>query len=114
MISHLDSEIFELFKNGKKDIEVRVNDEKRRTIKIGDKLILLKRPDEIEKIETDIIELKYFNNFVELVNYYPMERLYFENYTKDQFLNDLSKFYTEEEQIKYGVVAIIVKKQLTK
>ena len=76
--------------------------------------ILLKRPDDIEKIETDIIELKYFNNFVELVNYYPMERLYFENYTKDQFLNDLNKFYTKEEQIKYGVVAIILKKQLTK
>ncbi len=51
MIVHLDADIFEVVKNGTKCIEDRVNDEKRRKLKIGDKLIFLKRPDDIEKIE---------------------------------------------------------------
>ena len=111
MVSHLETDIFDLFKNGKKDIEVRVNDEKRRNIKIGDKITFLKRPDEIEKLETTVVDLKYYSNFKELVDFYDIERLYYPNYTKEKYLNDLGKFYSKEEQIEYGVVAIIVEKQ---
>jgi ASC-1-like (ASCH) protein len=111
MVSHLEADIFDLFKNGKKDIEVRVNDEKRRNIKIGDKITFLKRPDEIEKLETTVVDLNYYSNFEELVNFYDIKRLYYPNYTKENYLNDLGKFYSKEEQIEYGVVAIIVEKQ---
>lgn len=110
MISHLEADIFELFKNGKKDIEVRINDEKRRTLKIGDGITFLKRPEEQEKLETKVIGLEYYSDFEELVRLYDIERLYYPNYTKEQYLNDLGKFYSNEEQLKYGVVAIIVEK----
>lgn len=110
MISHLEADIFELFKNGKKDIEVRINDEKRRTLKIGDSITFLKRPEEQEKLETKVIDLEYYSDFEELVRLYDIERLYYPNYTKEQYLNDLGKFYSNEEQLKYGVVAIIVEK----
>lgn len=110
MISHLEADIFELFKNGKKDIEVRINDEKRRTLKIGDSITFLKRPEELEKLETKVIGLEYYSDFEELVRLYDIERLYYPNYTKEQYLNDLGKFYSNEEQLKYGVVAIIVEK----
>lgn len=110
MISHLEADIFELFKNGKKDIEVRINDEKRRTLKIGDSITFLKRPEEQEKLETKVLGLEYYSDFEELVRLYDIERLYYPNYTKEQYLNDLGKFYSNEEQLKYGVVAIIVEK----
>ena len=36
---HLHSDVFDIVKDGKKDIEVRLNDEKRRCLNIGDTLI---------------------------------------------------------------------------
>ena len=109
---HLDSDIFELVANGTKNIEVRINDEKRRNLKIGDNLIFIKRPEEKEKIYAIVTDLVYYNNFDELVNDYNIERLYLKDITKDNFVNNiLSRFYTKEQQDKYGVVAIHFKKK---
>lgn len=106
MFVHLDSDIFEKVKTGTKNVEVRVNDEKRRKLSVGDTLVFLKRPDDIEKLSSKITGLVYFNNFNDLVDNYPIERLYSKDYTKIELLNLLSKFYSEEEINKYGVVAI--------
>lgn len=103
---HLDEDIFEVVKNGTKRVEVRLNDEKRRKMKIGDKLIFLKRPLEEEKITTKIIGLKTFNYFEELVDNYKMKELFLDTYTKEDFIKLLERFYSKEEQEKNGVLAI--------
>ena len=103
---HLDEDVFEVIKKGIKTVEVRVNDEKRRKMKVGDEIIFLKRPLEEEKIVTKIVELKTYNNFDELVKYYDIKELYLEDYTKEEFVQLLGRFYSREEQEKYGVVAI--------
>ena len=110
MTIHLDSDIFENVKQGTKNIEVRVNDEKRRKLKIGDKIVFLKRPDEKEKIEAIIENLTYYTDFNELVKDYTIEEIYIEGYTKEEFLNLLKRFYSDEEINKYGTVAIKFKK----
>lgn len=104
---HLHPDVFEIVKKGTKDIEVRVNDEKRRMLHVGDTLIFLKRPLEDESITKRVKALEYYNNFEELVEHYDMERIYLKNYTKEMYLNEMTRFYTKEEQDKYGVVAII-------
>lgn len=109
---HLDEDIFEVVKKGIKNVEVRVNDEKRRSMKIGDEIVFLKRPLEEEKIVTKIIGLKVFNNFKELVKDYSIERLYLSDFTKEEFVKLLGRFYSDEEQEKYGVVAIEFEKVL--
>lgn len=106
MIVHLDEDIFRLVKAGIKDVEARVNDAKRRKLKVGDKLIFLKRPNEDEKIEKIVKKLDYYNNFSELVEHYQMERLYLEDCNKEEYLQLMSRFYSAEEQEKDGVVAI--------
>lgn len=90
---HLDEDIFEVVKNSTKRVEVRLYDEKRRKMKIGDELIFLKRPLMNERINTKIVGLKVYNNFQELVSNYDISELYFSSFSK-------------EEQEKYGVVAI--------
>ena len=112
MIIHLDEDIFEVVKNGTKNIECRLNDEKRRLLKIGDKLTFLKRPNDIEKIEAVVEDLKYYNNFKEMMNDYSIEEVYIKGYTKNEFLKLLERFYTEENQKQYGVVAIKFKKKV--
>ena len=63
MIIHLDEDIFEVVRDKKKTVEVRVNDEKRRKLKIGDTITFLKRPDDIEKIDANIENLKYYKDY---------------------------------------------------
>ena len=106
MIIHLDEDIFEVVKYGTKTVEVRVNDEKRRKLKIGDKITFLKRPDDIEKMDAIIEDLVYYKDFFELVKDYTMDELYLKDYSKEDFINLLKRFYSDEEINKYGVVAI--------
>lgn len=106
MVFHLHSDVFDIVKNGTKNVEVRLNDEKRRKLSIGDTLLFLRRPNDDEEIRAKVVGLKIFNNFSKLVDNYDMERLYLADYTKEMFLNELLRFYPLEEQENYGVVAI--------
>lgn len=107
---HLHEDVFEIVKKGIKDIEVRLNDEKRRQLKVGDTLIFVKRPLDDEEIKVEVIGLEYYDNFSELVNHYEMKRIYLDGYTKEMYLKEMERFYTLEEQQQYGVVAILFKK----
>ena len=110
MIIHLDEDIFEVVKNGTKTIECRVNDEKRRKLKIGDVITFLKRPDDKESIDAVVEDFVLFKDFNDLVDSYSMKQLYLEDYSKEDFINLLKRFYTDEEVSKYGTVAIKFKK----
>ncbi len=103
---HLHPEIFEQVANGTKNVEARVNDEKRQKLKVGDIITVLKRPDEIESLSVRVTALKYFKTFAEIVEKYSIERLYSPNYTKQEYLDLFPNFYSDEEIAKYGVVAI--------
>ncbi len=106
MIFHLDSDIFDIVSSKDKDVEIRLNDEKRRKLNIGDKLVFLKRPDDKESIKAVITNLVYFNNFQEVVNYYDMKRIYLDNTSSEDYINLMKRFYNDEEVEKYGIIAI--------
>ena len=110
MIFHLHPDIFETVKNGKKDIEVRLNDEKRKKLKVGDKIIFLKRPLEKEKIEATVKDLKYFESLEEVVNTYDMERIYYPYLTKEEYINEMERYYSKDKQKQLKIVCIIYEK----
>ena len=103
---HLDPEIFGQVKNGTKNVEARVNDEKRRSIQEGDIITVLKRPEEKEALRVRVTQKRVYADFEELASMYPTERLYSPDYTKEQYLALLSKFYSNDEIAEDGVVAI--------
>ena len=102
--------LIEVVKNGTKTVEVRVYDEKRRKLNIGDTITFLKRPDDIEKIDAIIEDLVCYKDFNELVKDYSIEDLYIKGYSKEEFINLLKRFYSDEEVNKYGVLAIKFRK----
>lgn len=110
MVVHLDADIFDVVLNGTKTVEGRVNDEKRRMLKVGDKLIFLKRPDEIERIEAIVEDLVYYDSFKDMIKDYDIESVYLPGYSKEYYIELLKRFYSDEEQAKYGVVAIKFRK----
>ena len=102
----LRSKYYDYMKNGTKRIELRLNDEKRRKIKIGDTITFLKEQDLSESFDTKVVDLLKYNSFTELIEDYDMSLLADKSMTKNELLNILEEFYTKEEQSKYGVVGI--------
>ena len=108
-IMKLNPKYFEYMKNGTKRVEVRLNDEKRRCIQIGDEIIFFFFLELIDEIYTEIIGLKIKKSFKELINTLDISQYSDKNETKEKFLKDLYKFYTKEKEEKYGVVGIEIK-----
>ena len=106
MIVHLDSDVFHIVEDGSKDVEVRVNDQKRRQLKVGDTLLFLKRPDDDEEIKAVVDKLVLFSNFEEVIDAYDMGRIYLKDTSREDYLQLMSRFYSREEVENNGVVAI--------
>lgn len=99
---------FFAIKNGKKDIELRLLDEKRRGISVGDEIVFISMDSPENKVRTLVKKLHIFENFAELYANFDNTRL---GYSKDEKPDpkDMEKYYTPEEQKLYGVVGIEIK-----
>ncbi len=100
----LNEDPFERIKNGTKTIEFRLYDEKRRKVKIGDKIEFSKLPDLQEKILVDVLDLYTEPSFEEL-----FEKLYEDKELAKQKANAMYEIYSPENEKKYGVVGIKIK-----
>ena len=98
---------FFLIQEHKKTIEMRLNDEKRQKIKVGD-IIEFTDLKYGGKLSVEVIEIKHFNNFKELYDNYDKKDLGY-LYFEDADYKDMEKYYTQEQQEKNGVLAIKIK-----
>ena len=99
---------FEKIKAGTKTIEMRLYDEKRRLIKVGDNIQFISRATD-DKLLTEVVALHKFKSFADLYKHFDKVKLgYKQNEIVDP--NDMAKYYSPEEQDKYGVVGIEIKK----
>lgn len=95
---------FESIKNGTKTIELRLNDEKRQLIKKND-IIQFENRVTLEKIKVKVLKLHKYNNFEELYRHFDKISLGY-NIDESASFKDMEKYYSEEEQEKYGVLGI--------
>lgn len=106
---HLYTSSFNMIKSGIKDIEYRLNDEKRQLIKIGDRITFYKLPDNKEIIETLVTGIRNYKNLLDM--YFDSFESYLKDYynTPEEVVID-TPYYSKEEIDKYGCVAIFFKK----
>ena len=104
----LNNEPFMSIKNGTKTIELRVNDEKRQLFNVND-LIEITNRKTLEKMLVEIIDLYKYPSFEELYKHFDKVSM---GYKEDEIASfkDMEKYYSKEEQEKYGVVGIKIKK----
>ena len=95
---------FERIKNGTKTVEFRLYDEKRQQIKIGDQIEFSKLPDLQEKILVDVINLYREDTFEKL-----FRKLYNDEEEILRKTQAMYKFYSPENETKYGVLGIEIK-----
>ena len=101
---------YEYILNGSKDIEIRLYDEKRQKINIGDTIIFKKEPELNESFKVKVIGLLRYENFDGLFNDFTIDRLADKSMKKSELLEELEKFYTKEKQKEYGVLGIRIEK----
>lgn len=95
-------------KNGTKTIELRLNDDKRQLLKIKD-LIEFTNKETLEQMLVEIQNLYHYPSFDELYKHFDKVSMgYKENDVADS--KDMEKYYSKEEQEKYGVLGIEIKK----
>lgn len=102
----LQPKYYDFILNGTKRIEIRLNDEKRQTIKLGDRIKFLKEPDLKETFNAKVVGLLRYNSFEDMFKDYDITVLADKTMTKKELITVLEGFYTKEKQKKYGVLGI--------
>ena len=101
---------FDRTKSGKKIIEIRLFDEKRQGVGLGDVIEFSKLPKVDERLKVEVVGLLRYQTFAELVNDFPMSSFgYLDGYDKSKFIEQIYEIYTREEEQKYGVLGIRIK-----
>ena len=104
----LHNQPFEKIKSGTKTIELRLNDEKRQLLKIKDIIEFTNRTTN-EKLLVEIEDLYKYPSFEELYKHFDKVSM---GYNEDEEANskDMEEYYSKEEQDKYGVLGIQIRK----
>lgn len=99
---------FDAIKNQSKTIEMRLWDEKRKNISVGDVIEFVRFDNSDDKIYTRVIGVHIYPTFKELYRDYRKEEL---GYGKDETADptDMEQYYSIEEQEKNCVVGIEIR-----
>ncbi len=98
---------FRMIRAGTKTIELRLYDEKRRGLCIGDRIVFTNTDAPNETAEAEILELYVFPSFAELYRALPLlECGYTEADVAGAAPEDMELYYPREAQKRYGVVGI--------
>lgn len=104
---NLQPKYFDFIKDGTKRIELRLYDKKRQSIQLGDIIEFAKSDD--EKFKAEVVGLLRYNSFADLFEDFDISILADSSMTKQELLEVLGEFYSEEKQVEFGVIGIRIK-----
>lgn len=96
---------FQKIKSGIKTVELRLNDEKRQQVRIGDFIEFTLIDDNSQKLTVRVTALHHFDSFAQLYENLPKEKM---GYAADEIPvpDHMDEYYPKEKQEKYGVLGI--------
>lgn len=106
-VMNLQPSPMKMIRDGRKTIELRLYDEKRKMISVGDAIKFVSTQDETDTLSVMVEELFVFDSFEELYKDLPLLEC---GYTQDDIDTaspcDMELYYPKEKQSQYGVVGI--------
>ncbi|MCI8596466.1 MAG: ASCH domain-containing protein [Clostridia bacterium] len=106
---NLNSEPFDKIKNGSKKYELRLYDEKRQSVRVGDTIKFTKR-DSDENCTVQVTDLRRFACFADVYAALPLAQCGYDiSELNNASPNDMEAYYSKEEQRLHGVLAIKIK-----
>ena len=107
MITHqlkLATEPFNAITSGNKTIESRLYDEKRQKIQLGDEIVFTNRDNPSQTTTVKVVGLLRYATFHDLFSHNNLRK--FGGESIEWLENQISEFYSVEDQRLYGVVGI--------
>ena len=102
----LQPEYYNYILNGTKRIEIRLYDEKRQKIVLGDTIKFINDSQVNNFFEAKVIGLLRYDTFKDMLKDFDIALLADKSITKEKLIKDLEQFYTKEKQEQYGVLGI--------
>ncbi|PYZ94785.1 hypothetical protein CR194_04450 [Salipaludibacillus keqinensis] len=111
MIHHMGlyGEYFDSIKEGKKKVEIRLNDEKRRKIDVGDFIEFIKVPQQDETIQVQVTNLKIYETFQAMYEDISFLDFDCEGWTMQEMIDGTFEIYTPDQEKRWGTLAITIK-----
>ena len=106
---HLADEPFDKIVSGKKTVEVRLNDEKRREISSGDIIIFYRKSHISDMCAVTVVDLRNYKNFSEIFSNERLTDTGCMDMTVKQAAQSMYKYYSPEQEERNGVIAIEIK-----
>lgn len=106
----LNEQPFQSMKSGRKTVEVRLNDEKRRRIRCGDMIEFIKVPDKTETLKVKVLELKRYDSFLKMYESISADDLDAIGQSMDELLKNTYQIYSPEQEQKWGTLAVTIKR----
>lgn len=104
---NLQPKYYDFIKDGTKRIELRLFDEKRQKIQLGDTIEFYK--SDTERFRVEVIGLLRYKSFEDLFEDFDISILADKSMTKPELLAVLGEFYTPAKQAELGVLGIRLK-----
>ena len=105
----LADEPYDMIVSGKKIVEVRLNDEKRREISAGDIIIFYRKSHITDMCAVTVVGLRRYDNFLRLFSAERLTDTGCADMTAEQAAQSMYKYYSPEQEEKDGVLAIEIK-----
>ena len=106
-ILNLNPQPFAMIADGRKTIELRLWDEKRSQIKVGDTLVFIHTEDAAKTLTAKVTALHRFPDFAALYAALPLDKCgYLPEEMATASPTDMNIYYSAERQAQYGVVGI--------
>ena len=103
----LDADAFAKIDAGEKTVELRLYDEKRRRVQAGDVIRFESTADDTDVLYARVEGMRFFATFDELYSALPLTKCgYTEKEAATASPRDMDRYYSREEQRKWGVVGI--------
>lgn len=99
---------FDSIKKRGKKVEVRLNDAKRRKIKVGDLIEFISVPNQVNTLTVRVTELRKYNTFKEMYQNIPFKDFDCDGWTMDDMINGTYDIYTPEQEKEWGTLAITI------
>lgn len=102
-------EYFSAIRVGKKTVEVRLNDEKRRKIKVGDTIEFIKIPEQDETLNVHVTGLRTYDTFESMYKDISLKEFDCESWTLKEMIDGTYEIYTPKQEKECGTLAITIK-----
>ena len=105
----LADEPYDMIVSGKKIVEVRLNDEKRREISAGDIIIFYRKSHISDMCAVTVVGLRRYDNFLQLFSAERLADAGCIEMTAEQAAQSMYKYYSPEQEERDGVLAIEIR-----